>query len=242
MLTSNLGYFINSKRIIQFASIDEKASSNDVVELKQQSLVDNSKTYLFKREKFSDYYIYRGKVILFLEDRLMEIDGEKVFGELVHDIWDDVLPNDLHNEGDVSFKKGKKPEKLLQRILELSTNENDIVLDYHLGSGTTCAVAHKMNRRYIGIEQMDYIETITVERMKKVIEGEQGGISKAVEWKGGGSFVYAELKTIDTFNEADTIGALNQNMRYLPLGEIDDESHGISESEKALNKQFYGVE
>lgn len=99
-----------------------------------------------------------------------------------------------------------------------------------------------MNRRYIGIEQMDYIQTIAVERMKKVIEAEQGGISKAVEWKGGGSFIYAELKTIDTFNEADTIGKLNDNMRYLPLGEIDDESYGISESEKALNKQFYGVE
>lgn len=86
-----------------------------------------------------------------------------------------------------------KPEKLLQRIIEMSTNENDIVLDYHLGSGTTCAVAHKMNRQYIGIEQMDYIETIAVERMKKVIEGEQGGISKSVNWQGGGDFIYLEL-------------------------------------------------
>lgn len=66
-------------------------------------------------------------------------------------------------------------------------------MDFFLGSGTTAAVAHKMNRRYIGIEQMDYIETITVERLKKVIEGEQGGISKDVSWQGGGSFVYAEL-------------------------------------------------
>ncbi|QTU82409.1 site-specific DNA-methyltransferase [Carnobacteriaceae bacterium zg-C25] len=87
-----------------------------------------------------------------------------------------------------------KPEKLLQRIIELSTNSNDIVLDYHLGSGTTTAVAHKMNRQYIGIEQMDYIETVSVERLKKVIAGEQGGISKDVNWSGGGSFVYAELK------------------------------------------------
>lgn len=86
-----------------------------------------------------------------------------------------------------------KPEKLIQALLEINTNESDIVLDYHLGSGTTAAVAHKMGRRYIGIEQMDYIEDITVERMKKVIEGEQGGISKAVNWQGGGSFVYCEL-------------------------------------------------
>ena len=91
-----------------------------------------------------------------------------------------------------------KPEKLIQALLEINTNENDIILDYHLGSGTTAAVAHKMNRQYIGIEQMDYIETLAVERLKKVIDGEQGGISKAVNWQGGGEFVYAELAP---FNE-----------------------------------------
>ncbi len=90
-----------------------------------------------------------------------------------------------------------KPEALISRILEVSTNENDLVLDFFTGSGTTCAVAHKMKRRYIGIEQMDYIETITKERLKKVIEGEQGGISKKCDFKGGGSFVYAELKEVN---------------------------------------------
>ncbi|MDK4672566.1 site-specific DNA-methyltransferase, partial [Kingella kingae] len=91
-----------------------------------------------------------------------------------------------------------KPEKLIKRIIELTTKPNDIVLDFHLGSGTTAAVAHKMNRQYIGIEQMDYIETLAVQRLKKVIDGEQGGISKAVNWQGGGEFVYAELTP---FNE-----------------------------------------
>jgi adenine-specific DNA-methyltransferase len=90
--------------------------------------------------------------------------------------------------------KGQKPESLIERIIRTSTNENDIVLDYHLGSGTTCAVAHKMGRQYIGIEQMDYIETIAVERLKKVIAGDQSGISKSVNWQGGGEFVYFELK------------------------------------------------
>ncbi|ADI35451.1 type III restriction enzyme [Helicobacter pylori v225d] len=93
--------------------------------------------------------------------------------------------------------KGQKPEALISRILEVSTNENDLVLDFFAGSGTTCAVAHKMKRRYIGIEQMDYIETITKERLKKVIGGEQGGISKKCDFKGGGSFVYAELKEVN---------------------------------------------
>ncbi|MGN8398906.1 DNA methyltransferase [Helicobacter pylori] len=91
-----------------------------------------------------------------------------------------------------------KPEALISRILEIATQENDLVLDFFAGSGTTCAVAHKMKRRYIGIEQMDYIETITKERLKKVIEGDQGGISKKCDFKGGGSFVYAELKEVNS--------------------------------------------
>ena len=87
-----------------------------------------------------------------------------------------------------------KPEQLVKKFIDLTTDDGDIVLDYHLGSGTTAAVAHKMNRQYIGIEQMDYIETVSVKRLEKVIEGEQGGISKSVDWQGGGSFVYCELK------------------------------------------------
>ena len=87
-----------------------------------------------------------------------------------------------------------KPETLVSFFIKAVTNEDDLVLDFFSGSGTTCAVAHKMGRRWIGIEQMDYIEDITKERLKKVIEGEQGGISKAVNWQGGGSFIYFELK------------------------------------------------
>ncbi|WP_279062124.1 site-specific DNA-methyltransferase [Campylobacter lanienae] len=90
-----------------------------------------------------------------------------------------------------------KPEALIKRIIEISTNENDLVLDFFAGSGTTLAVAHKMKRRYIGIEQMEYIESITKERLKKVIEGEQGGISKAVSWSGGGNLIYCELASLN---------------------------------------------
>lgn len=87
-----------------------------------------------------------------------------------------------------------KPEFLIKKIIEIATNKKDLILDFHLGSGTTCAVAHKMGRKYIGIEQMDYINTVTVPRLEKVIQGEQGGISKSLNWQGGGSFVYCELK------------------------------------------------
>lgn len=100
-----------------------------------------------------------------------------------------------------------KPEKLLKRIISLATNPGEIVLDFFMGSGTTAAVAHKMGRQYIGIEQMDYIESITLKRLEKVIgkmgnaDGklfdelayDEGGISKAVNWRGGGEFVYCEL-------------------------------------------------
>lgn len=174
------------------------------------------------------------------KDRKLYLDDAK--GLPISDVWDDIASfQTIVNSPEITGFSTQKPEKLIERVINSVTKENDIVLDYHLGSGTTCAVAHKMNRRYIGIEQMDYIETIAVERMKKVIGGEQGGISKSVNWKGGGSFVYAELKIIDTFNEEDTIGRLNDNMRYLPIGEIDDESYAINEAEKKLNKQFYGV-
>ena len=86
-----------------------------------------------------------------------------------------------------------KPERLLQRIIQIGSNEGDRVLDFFMGSATTQAVAMKMKRQFIGIEQMDYINNVSVPRLQKVIEGEQGGISKDVEWQGGGSFVYAEL-------------------------------------------------
>lgn len=106
----------------------------------------------------------------------------------------------LFSRDDFSYAK---PEKLIADILNISSKENDIVLDFFLGSGTTATVAHKMKRQYIGIEQMDYIETVSIERLKKVIDGDQGGISKDVNWTGGGSFVYCELKNdAQEFKEA----------------------------------------
>ena len=121
----------------------------------------------------------------------------------LEDVWNANEYDDLNSIAIVSFAgesvskllggddlKGQKSEKLLQRIIEAHTDENDIVLDFHLGSGTTAAVAHKMNRQYIGIEQMDYIETISVERLKKVIIGEQSGISKDTNWSGGGEVLF----------------------------------------------------
>ena len=159
--------------------------------------------------KFAGIY-FNGQVFTPISQGLKEIIVGKTlkyyWSILVCDFWEDIDFQNTQNEGGISFPTGKKPEALLHRIIDMTTQEGDIVLDYHLGSGTTAAVAHKMGRQYIGIEQMDYIETLAVERLKKVIDGEQGGISKAVNWQGGGEFVYCELTP---FNE--TAKALIQN-------------------------------
>lgn len=124
-------------------------------------------------------------------------DGEIVREENTGNLWDDLQYNNINKEGNVAFSNGKKPEMLIQRIIEMCTNEEDLVLDFFMGSGTTQATAHKMNRQYIGIEQMDYIQEVSVPRLQKVIDGEQAGISKGVDWQGGGSFVYAELYSLN---------------------------------------------
>ncbi|TOD60099.1 hypothetical protein CGJ60_23030 [Vibrio parahaemolyticus] len=114
-------------------------------------------------------------------------------------IWDDV-PLGTHGTkeilglfGTVNEFDTAKPEGLMKALIDFSTIEDDIVLDFFGGSGTTAAVAHKTKRKYITCEQMDYISTVTIPRLKKVIEGEPNGISKDVNWQGGGSFVYCEL-------------------------------------------------
>lgn len=111
--------------------------------------------------------------------------------------WDEGLltssaSTELNNKLDLEFNNPKN-EALLELVIEFATQSGDLVLDFFLGSGTTAAVAHKMGRRYIGVEQMDYISSATIPRLQKVIDGEQGGVSKAQGWKGGGSFVYVEL-------------------------------------------------
>ena len=137
--------------------------------------------------------VYDGGALVPLHERIVSENGKNYFGVLASDLWLDIGTTPS-NEGGISFNNGKKPEKLLKRIIEMATDENDIVLDYHLGSGSTAAVAHKLNRRYIGIEQLDYGENDSVIRLQNVINGDPTGISKTINWKGGGSFVYAELK------------------------------------------------
>lgn len=110
------------------------------------------------------------------------------------DFWQDIKTSGaIAEEGGVKLEKGKKPEKLIERIIKMTTQTRDVVLDFHLGSGTTCAVAHKMGRRYIGVEQLDYGKNDSIKRLRNVIEGDNTGISSLYNWQGGGSFIYCEL-------------------------------------------------
>ncbi|ORO50884.1 restriction endonuclease subunit M [Streptococcus oralis subsp. oralis] len=133
----------------------------------------------------------------------------------------------IRHEGGVALNSGKKPEKLLKMLMEYVTSENDIVLDFFGGSGSTAATAHKMKRHYISIEQMDYIEDKIVERLNNVIKGDPTGISKDVNWTGGGSFVYAELKN-DAQYFKNSIFEATTTEELLELFEIAKKSSFLS--------------
>lgn len=182
-----------------------------------------------------DYMFIGGERVIFYKDRLKLIDGQLLPGELITDIWNDIPVEGLSSEGGVDFPKGKKPEKLIQRCIAMSTSPGDWVLDSFLGSGTTAAVAHKMGRRWIGIELGDHCYTHCLPRLKAVVDGEQGGISKAVNWQGGGGFRFFELAPsllkkdkygnwiIDECYNADMLAAAmakHQGFTYAPDSEV----------------------
>ncbi|HLB59287.1 hypothetical protein A3D88_04450 [Candidatus Peribacteria bacterium RIFCSPHIGHO2_02_FULL_52_16] len=147
------------------------------------------------RDGMDNLYLYKGRQIYFLGKGVKEIDGGKYVTQPVSNIWLDIPTNNLKKEGGVDFPAGKKPETLLRRVIQMiSSDKNDIVLDSFGGSGTTGAVAHKMNRRWIVIELGDQCFTHIVPRMKNVIEAKDPyGITEALQWNGGGGFKFCEL-------------------------------------------------
>lgn len=165
-------------------------SSGEVKDVAKES---NGRVLKYESSRGNIQYLYNGRQIGFFNQCFHEVDGESKLSILLGDLWNDIDFGNNQNEGGVDFPGGKKPEALLARIIDMTTNENDIILDFHLGSGTTAAVALKMGRKFIGIDQMDYIQTIAIERLKNVLNGENSGVSKRFNWQGGGSFVYCEL-------------------------------------------------
>ena len=152
------------------------------------------------------------------------------------------------NKADVEvikeFSGGQKPEELLKRIIEMSTDEGDIVLDYHLGTGTTIATAHKLKRKYIGIEQMQSQIDIIISRMKKVLKGEKAGISKDINWNGGGSFVYCELKENGQELINKVLSADEKSIQKIKEEIINDDriiSYITKNEIKEANEEFNGL-
>ncbi len=182
----------NAQRVFRYTAINNDAGA-ETIKAKNISL-KNDKVSKVETSK-GIRYIYKGQQITFYSAKIKNIHGKSVSTEQLTNIWQDIKWEGIANEGGIKLKKGKKPEALLQRIIQIATKEGDLVLDFFAGSGTTPAVAHKMGRRWIAIEQMDYIETITRTRMQKVMDGEQGGVSKNHKWTGGGGFAYFELNS-----------------------------------------------
>ena len=218
------------EKIARFAEPNYKGVGKETRNLIDSSKKEPKKIFYQKRDKHPDIFLKNGQRILFYVNKMRDIEGELVTAEALTNIWNDIPFQGIAKEGGVTLLKGKKPEKLIKRIIDMATNAGDIVLDYHLGSGTTAAVAHKMGRQYIGIEQLDYGENDSVVRLNNVIgkkaksdgemfdkiECDQSGISRAVNWRGGGDFIYCELMK---YNEAfmDKIQAAKSSKELVNL-------------------------
>jgi len=211
--------------------IDKKINSGD--KLVYLVKPDNE----FKSElpvgKFAKIINSKGRANIFYNngtDVLKVLIMAENMSKYLGDLWLDISTININKEGGgiPTLKNGQKPERLIYRVLNLSTQPGDLVLDSFLGSGTTAAVAHKTGRKYIGIEMGDQAYSMSQKRLTFVIDGEQGGISKIVKWEGGGGFKFYELApsfivndefgnpVIDShYNDTKLIRAMCKLMNYI---------------------------
>jgi adenine-specific DNA-methyltransferase len=204
----------NCESVFQATAISN-AAGKGIVELRERSKIKPNHVFVFRRDDYDDVYVLNGRQVYFYSNKIKKIDGEITPAKPLTNLWSDIPWNGISAEGGVSFKNGKKPEKLIRRCIELSTNCGDLVLDSFAGSGTTGAVAHKMGRRWIMVELGEHCHTHIIPRLQKVIDGtDQGGISKAVNWQGGGGFRY--YKVAPSLLEKDRWGQWIINREYNP--------------------------
>lgn len=184
----------NAARVCRLAAISDSGAGQAIVDLKRESLSRPGTVLRLPRETFGDVFVLDGQQLIFYEKNVAVIDGVRRASTLMTNVWTDIAWEGIANEGGVTFRKGKKPERLIRRCLELATAPGDLVLDSFAGSGTTGAVAHKMGRRWIMVELGEHCHTHIIPRLQKVIDGQDpGGITEAVGWKGGGGFRYYRL-------------------------------------------------
>ena len=248
----------NATKVTRLAQPDYDGVSEDAKGMIDASLAAPTQILHLPREDHSDMYFIGGQRILFYNDKLKLVDGVYVAGEPLTTIWDDLLSNNLHNEGGVELPKGKKPEALIKRVLELSTKPGGWILDSFAGSGTTAAAAHKMRRRWITIEMGIHCDEKILPRLRSVVEGnDPSGITEATKWKGGGGFKYFQLAesllvaddTLDIYylnpkyNAEMLIKAICkvENFRYRPRGRwhgYSSETHFIHVVTQMLNQPY----
>lgn len=218
-------YYNNYMNVFRLAAISGGRDKKILSWLTSQPNYNKDRIYSYtyvasqgkNKGKLITNYIYKGGNILMLRDFVRVDDArKKVYKQ---DILTNIFYTDwwqgLTNEGGVNFKNGQKPEKLISTLLQVTTKEGDLVLDSFLGSGTTCAVAHKMNRRWIGVEMGQHIYTHCKPRIDSIINGEdQTGITKDVNWEFGGGYKFYELAP--TLINTDILGEPIINKNYSP--------------------------
>ncbi len=182
----------NPDKIVSLNTLQKP--SQVILNVIEESKKLKGKVFEVKRAGRESIYVFNGRTLAFFSSKIRQIDGEIQPSEVLTNMWEDISYLSLGLEGGVDFKNGKKPEKLIKRILEIATDESDWVLDSFLGSGTTAAVAHKMNRKWIGVEFGEHCHTHCIPRLARIIDGKDtGGISEIVQWQSGGGFKFYEL-------------------------------------------------
>jgi adenine-specific DNA-methyltransferase len=179
----------NAEHVVRFAQPRYEAVSRQARALIDRSRREPDRVLCLERTGRSDLVLRAGNRVLRLKDKVAVRDGRRVIVEPLTNVWDDVPFQGIAREGGARFVRNKKPERLIARILALATQPGDWVLDAFLGSGTTAAVAHKMGRRWVGIERGEQMNELCVPRLRRVVDGEDtGGMSRALGWAGGGGF------------------------------------------------------
>lgn len=179
----------NKNRVFSIRDI-----SDSLKEYIKENNIDRNRVYEYTTSTGKKTLLYKNGEIVFVKNKVFIINGKEELTKIASDMWLDISWDGIAMEGGVKLKNSKKPEKLIQRILDGFTEEKDLVLDSFLGSGTTSSVSHKMNRKWIGIEMGDQVYDLCKNRLDNVISGnDNSGITKSVNWQGGGGYRFYEL-------------------------------------------------
>jgi adenine-specific DNA-methyltransferase len=179
----------HADQVVRFAQPRYEAVSREAQALIDQSRREPERVLRLARERHKDLVLRAGNRVLLLADKVVDDRGRRVLVEPLTNVWDDVPFQGIAREGGARFVRNKKPEKLLARIIAMSTDRGDWVLDAFLGSGTAAAVAHKSGRRWIGIERGEQVDALCIPRLRRVVDGEDPtGATGALGWTGGGGF------------------------------------------------------